>query len=88
MGHPVIGEQKWFVATALIFARNLILLRIKRLLWFCRDRAKTEVSKMLPVFLEASQKLYEKDKNLCFVIPTVKTVAKMVKDWRKRPSFR
>ena len=40
---------------------------------------KTEVSRMLPVFLEAAQKLYQDDPDVCFVVPTVKTVAGMVK---------
>ena len=40
---------------------------------------KNEVSKLLPIFLESAQKLWEENPNLFFVLPTVKTVSNLVK---------
>lgn len=78
VGHPVI-ESKVVHGDGADFRKKFNIAADKKIIVVLPGSRKTEVSKMLPVFLEASQKLYEKDKNLCFVIPTVKTVAKMVK---------
>jgi len=79
VGHPVI-ESKVVHGDGNDFRRKFNISADKKIIAVLPGSRKTEVSKMLPVFLEASRKLYEEDKNICFVIPTVKTVVKMVKE--------
>ena len=72
VGHPVI-ESKVIHGSGDDFRKKFVIPAV------LPGSRKTEVAKMLPVFLEAAQKLYLEDNSLCFVIPTVKTVAGMVR---------
>lgn len=78
VGHPVI-ESKVVHGSGEDFRKKFRLAGDKKIIAVLPGSRKTEVSKMLPVFLETARKLYEEDQSLCFVIPTVKTVAGMVK---------
>lgn len=78
VGHPVI-ESKVVHGSGEDFRKKFRLAADKKIIAVLPGSRKTEVSKMLPVFLETAGKLYEEDQSLCFVIPTVKTVAGMVK---------
>lgn len=78
VGHPVI-ESKVIHGDGDDFRKKFNISADKRIIAVLPGSRKTEVAKMLPVFLEAAQKLYNEDPHLCFVIPTVKTVAGMVK---------
>lgn len=78
VGHPVI-ESKVIHGSGDDFRKKFAISADKKIIAVLPGSRKTEVAKMLPVFLEAAQKLYLEDNSLCFVIPTVKTVAGMVR---------
>ena len=78
VGHPVI-ESKVIHGSGDDFRKKFVIPADKKIIAVLPGSRKTEVAKMLPVFLEAAQKLYLEDNSLCFVIPTVKTVAGMVR---------
>ena len=79
VGHPVI-ESKVVHGDGADFRKKFNIAADKKIIVVLPGSRKTEVSKMLPVFLEAARKLYEENNSFCFVIPTVKTVSKMVKE--------
>lgn len=78
VGHPVI-ESKVVHGNGDDFRKKFKIADDCKIIAVLPGSRKTEVSKLLPIFLQAAQKLYDDDKNLCFVIPTVKTVAGMVR---------
>ena len=82
VGHPVI-ESEAMHASAESFCKKFGVSADKRVVTILPGSRKTEVAKLLPVFLEAAQKLEEKYKNLVFVLPTVRTVAPLVKEMLK-----
>ena len=55
----------------------------KRIISILPGSRKTEVSKLLPIFMESARRLLNKDPNFMFVLPTVKTVSGMVKEMTK-----
>lgn len=77
VGHPVI-ESKVVHGDGDDFRKKFNIGAEKTIIAVLPGSRKTEVAKMLPVFLEATRKLYDENNSLCFVIPTVKTVAAMV----------
>lgn len=78
VGHPVI-ESEVLHADGQAFRERFNIPKEKRIIAILPGSRKTEVSKLLPVFLESGRKLLEKDKDFYFVIPTVRTVSKLVK---------
>ncbi len=78
VGHPVI-ESEVLHADGQAFRERFNIPKEKRIITILPGSRKTEVSKLLPVFLESGRKLLEKDKDFYFVIPTVRTVSKLVK---------
>lgn len=78
VGHPVI-ESEVIVASGADFRNKYHIPADKKVISILPGSRKTEVSRLLPVFLQAAKELKEIDDNLFFVIPTVKTVSAMVK---------
>lgn len=78
VGHPVI-ESEVLHADGQAFRERFNIPKEKRIITILPGSRKTEVSKLLPVFLESGRQLLEKDKDFYFVIPTVRTVSKLVK---------
>lgn len=79
VGHPVI-ESEALSADGAAFRRRHNIPDDKRVISVLPGSRKTEVSKLLPVFLESAGRLLAKDADFVFVLPTVKTVAKMVRE--------
>lgn len=82
VGHPVI-ESPVVHANAEEFRKKYNIDSKKKIVTVLPGSRKTEVSKLLPTFLETIKKLKAEEKDLFFVIPTVKTVAKQVKEMVK-----
>ncbi len=82
VGHPVI-ESPVVRANAEEFRKKYNINPKERVVTVLPGSRKTEVSKLLPTFLETIKKLKAEEKDLFFVIPTVKTVAKQVKEMVK-----
>ena len=78
VGHPVI-ESEVVHADASQFRKKYKISDDKKIITVLPGSRKNEVSKLLPVFLQAVAKLQEENKNYFFVIPTVKTVSENVK---------
>lgn len=78
VGHPVI-ESEVVHADASQFRKKYKISNDKKIITVLPGSRKNEVSKLLPVFLQAVAKLQEENKNYFFVIPTVKTVSENVK---------
>ena len=83
VGHPVI-ESPVVHANAEEFRKKYNINPKERVVTVLPGSRKTEVSKLLPTFLETIKKLKAEEKDLFFVIPTVKTVAKQVKEMVKQ----
>lgn len=79
VGHPVI-ESEVITANGDDFRKKYDIPADKRIITVLPGSRKTEVSKLLPVFLKAAEELKAVDDSFYFVIPTVKTVAKGVKN--------
>jgi len=79
VGHPVIespvvhGDQK-------IFRQQYNLAADKKIICLLPGSRHNEVSRLLPTFLKAAEALYRQHPELVFVIPTVQTVSKRVKN--------
>ncbi len=82
VGHPVI-ESEVLRADGAAFCRRFNIPADKKIVAILPGSRKTEVSKLLPVFLESARQLLKQDQNFYFVIPTVRTVSQMVKDMSK-----
>lgn len=86
VGHPVI-ESEVVVANGDSFRKKYNIPENKKIISVLPGSRKTEVAKLLPVFIEAAQKLKEQNDELFFVIPTVKTVANMVRTELEKTSL-
>ena len=82
VGHPVI-ESEALTADGEAFRKHHNIPDNKRIISILPGSRKTEVIKLLPVFLESARRLLSKDKDFFFVLPTVKTVSKMVREMTK-----
>lgn len=82
VGHPVIESDVVHGSAEAFYLQHDVPLD-KKVVAILPGSRKTEVTRLLPVFLEAARRLYAQDKNLYFVIPTVKTVSGLVKDMSK-----
>lgn len=78
VGHPVI-ESEAITADGKAFREKFNIPENKKIITILPGSRKNEVSRLLPVFMEAAQELHNADKDFYFVLPTVKTVADMVK---------
>ena len=78
VGHPVI-ESEAIAADGSAFRKKFNISENKKIITILPGSRKNEVSRLLPVFMEAAQELHNADKDFYFVLPTVKTVANMVK---------
>lgn len=78
VGHPVI-ESEVLTADGEAFRKQYNIPADKKIISILPGSRHTEVSRLLPVFLDAARLLLEQDNNLFFVIPTVKTVSAWVK---------
>lgn len=78
VGHPVI-ESEVLQADGEAFRRQYNIPANKKIISVLPGSRHTEVSRLLPVFLEAAKLLLAQDNDLFFVIPTVKTVSKYIK---------
>ncbi len=78
VGHPVI-ESSVLWANGNDFRVRYNIDENKRIMAVLPGSRHTEVSRLLPVFLNVVQKLTEKYPDFCFVIPTVHTVEDRVK---------
>lgn len=79
VGHPVIESDVVHGSAEAFYLQHDIPLD-KKIIVVLPGSRKTEVSRLLPVFLAAARQLYAKDNDLYFVIPTVKTVSALVKE--------
>lgn len=82
VGHPVI-ESEALKANGDDFRKKFNIGAEKQIISILPGSRHTEVSKLLPDFLTAAQLLHEQNPDMCFVLPTVKTVAKRVKKMLK-----
>ncbi len=78
VGHPVI-ESKVVTGSGEEFRKKFNIADDKRIMAVLPGSRHNQVAKLLPVFLETAQKIYDEDNSFCFVIPTVKTVVKRVR---------
>ncbi|MFI3242149.1 MAG: lipid-A-disaccharide synthase [Alphaproteobacteria bacterium] len=78
VGHPVI-ESDVVKANVDDFYKNFDINKNKEIITILPGSRKTEVSKLLPIFLKVAEKLYQQNNNIVFALPTVKTVSKLVK---------
>ncbi len=82
VGHPVI-ESDVIHADGNAFRKKYNIPEDKRIITILPGSRKNEVSRLLPEFLLAAEDLNAAEKDLYFVIPTVKTVSSMVKEGLK-----
>ncbi len=80
VGHPVI-ESEVLLASGDDFRRKYGVAEDKKVICVLPGSRHNEVSLLFPVFAEAAKQLLEKDPNLYFVIPTVKTVSQRVRKY-------
>ena len=78
IGHPVI-ESEAVHADAGAFYEKFNIPADKKIMAVLPGSRRNEVSRLLPVFLEAAEKIYAEHPDYCFVVPTVKTVSAAVK---------
>lgn len=86
VGHPVI-ESEVVVADGNSFRKKYNIPATKKIISVLPGSRKTEVSRLLPVFIEAAKALNEQYDDLFFVIPTVKTVSGLVKSEVEKTSL-
>ena len=79
VGHPVI-ESNVTRGDAAAFRKKFDIAPEKRIITVLPGSRHNEVARLLPVFLETARQLKQTDGNFYFVVPTVKTVAKRVKE--------
>ncbi|MBR1605281.1 MAG: lipid-A-disaccharide synthase [Alphaproteobacteria bacterium] len=78
VGHPVI-ESQVVNGDAEAFRKKYHITENKTIISVLPGSRHNEVAALLPIFLESVRQLWERNPNLHFVIPTVKTVAERVK---------
>lgn len=83
VGHPVI-ESGVVHAKAEDFRSKYQIPADKKIISVLPGSRKTEVSKLLPVFIETIERLWVENDDFYFVIPTVKTVSETVKNEVKK----
>jgi len=79
VGHPVI-ESGIIYGNKTDFKNRFNISEAKKIIALLPGSRKNEVVRLLPVFLNAAQKIYQKNPNYVFVIPTVRTVEDEVRN--------
>jgi len=82
VGHPAI-ESSMITANAEEFIKKYNIPKDKRIVLILPGSRHNEVANLLPTFLETVQELKTKNEDLYFVLPTVKTVEKRVREMVK-----
>jgi len=82
VGHPAI-ESSMITANAKEFIKKYNIPEAKRIVLILPGSRHNEVANLLPTFLETVQELKTKNEDLYFVLPTVKTVEKRVREMVK-----
>ena len=82
VGHPVI-ESAALKADGSVFRKKFGIDDKKQVITVLPGSRHTEVARLLPDFLAAARLLQEKNPEIVFALPTVKTVAKRVKSMIK-----
>ena len=82
VGHPVI-ESEVLTADGEKFRQKYNIPAHKTLITLLPGSRKTEVSKLLPVFLDSARRLLAENPDFFFVLPTVRTVSAMVREMTK-----
>ena len=80
VGHPVI-ESAVSQGDGAAFRKKYHIAESQKIISLLPGSRHNEVEKLLPVFLDAAQRLYDKNNKLCFAISTVRTVANKVKSY-------
>ena len=78
IGHPVI-ESEAVNANADAFYQKFSIPKDKKIITVLPGSRKTEVSRLLPVFIQAVEQIHKEHPEFYFAIPTVSTVAEYVK---------
>jgi lipid-A-disaccharide synthase len=79
VGHPVV-ESDALKADGQAFRRKYNIAEHTQVISLLPGSRHTEVVKLLPDFLVAARLLQEQNPDICFALPTVKTVAQRVKN--------
>jgi lipid-A-disaccharide synthase len=82
VGHPAI-ESSMVTADANAFITKYNIPKDKRIVLVLPGSRHNEVANLLPIFLETVKELKKNNPDLYFVLPTVKTVEKRVRDMVK-----
>lgn len=86
VGHPVI-ESEALSADGAAFRSRHEISADKKIITVLPGSRRTEVSKLLPLFLDSARQLLAKNPEFFFVLPTVKTVSKMVREMSQDSSL-
>lgn len=86
VGHPVI-ESGIVSGKAEEFRKKFNISDDKTIIALLPGSRHNEVQRLLPVFIDAGRELEKTNENLVFVIPTVKTVAKRVREILEKSNF-
>ena len=86
VGHPVI-ESDVLKANGDSFRKKFSISSDKQIISILPGSRHTEVSRLLPDFLQAAQKLYDLNPDIYFALPTVRAVAKRVKAMAKKSNL-
>ena len=82
VGHPVI-ESGIFTGSAEDFRKKFNISAEKRIISLLPGSRHNEVARLFPDFIATAKLLKKEDANFVFVVPTVKTVSKRVKEMAK-----
>lgn len=83
VGHPAI-ESPYIKESPEVFKNKYNISKQEDIVLLLPGSRHNEVSRLLPVFLETAELLKKEYKNLRFVLPTVKTVEKTVRQMLKQ----
>ena len=79
VGHPVIESAIVNSANKGVFRKEHNITPNQRLMLILPGSRHNEVQRLLPIFLQVVEKMHKKYPEMCFVVPTVSTVANRVR---------
>lgn len=82
VGHPVI-ESPVIYGNQCEFRRRFNIADNAKIMTILPGSRKTEISRLLPVFLQAAETFFEKHPEYVFVLPTLQTVENQIRDLTK-----
>ena len=82
VGHPAI-ESSMVEAKPEDFLQKYQIAPDKKIVLLLPGSRHNEVSRLLPIFLETAEELQQRHKDICFVLPTVRTVENRVRTMLK-----